>query len=72
MLKLLGLIIAFFGLFNLEHSGLSISSLMQLLTGIALFFAETLIAHMMFVQREKTRAYYRRRKWVSSIAALVI
>ncbi|CAM3681061.1 hypothetical protein POAN111098_01755 [Polynucleobacter antarcticus] len=62
MLKALGLIITFFGLFNFEQYGLSISSFMQLLTGITLFFAETLITHLMFVQREKTRFYYRRRR----------
>lgn len=62
MLKVLGLLIALFGLFNLEQYGISISTLMQLLTGIALFFAETLIAHVMFVAREKTKAHYRRHR----------
>lgn len=61
MLKFLGLFVMFISFYGLQNGGFDLGLIGGFLVGLLLFLSEALIAHVVFIQREKVRARYRRR-----------
>jgi thiamine transporter ThiT len=60
MMKFLGLFVMFISFYGLQR-GFDLGLIGGFLVGLVLFLSEALMAHVIFVQREKVRAKYRRR-----------
>ena len=61
MVKVLGLFLMFISAYCLEQGGLDLGLVQAFFIGLFMFFSEALFAQLVFVQREKVRAVYRRR-----------
>jgi hypothetical protein len=62
MVKILGLFIMFISFYCLQNNSFDWGMVQAFLVGLFMFFSEALFAHVFFVQREKVRAHYRRRR----------
>lgn len=60
MVKFIGLFLMFISAYCLGESGLDLGLVQAFFIGLFIFFSEALIGHVLFVQREKERARYRR------------
>ena len=60
MLKFIGIFLMILSWWGLER-GFSVSLVLGFLFGLFLVFSQGIFAHLMFVEREKARAKYRRR-----------
>lgn len=61
MVKLIGLFFVLIGVNGL-HYQFNLASLSQCIFGVFLVCSQGLFSHLMFVEREKVKAQYRRRK----------
>jgi len=62
MIKFIGLFFMFLSWASLSNGGFDIGLCLWFLFGLFLVCSEGLFAHLMFKEREKVRAYYRRRR----------
>lgn len=63
MIKLIGLFFMFLSWAAQSTGGFDFQLCLWFLLGLFLVCSEGLFSHLMFKQREKIRAQYRRRKW---------
>jgi len=61
MIKFIGIFLMFISFMGLER-GFSLSLVLWFLFGLFLVFSQGIFGHLMFTQREKVRAQYRRRR----------
>ena len=61
MIRFIGIFLILVSWIGLER-GFSFSALLCLLFGVFLVFSQGIFSHLMFVEREKVRAQYRRRR----------
>jgi len=61
MIKLIGIFLVFLSAMALER-GFSVSLLIWLFFGLFLICSQGIFDHLLFVEREKVRAQYRRRR----------
>ena len=61
MIKFIGIFLVFLSAMGLER-GFSVSLLIWLLFGLFLICSQGIFGHLLFVEREKVRAQYRRRR----------
>lgn len=61
MIRFIGIFLVFLSLMGLER-GFRLSLLVWLLFGLFLVCSQGIFGHLMFVEREKVRAQYRRRR----------
>ena len=62
MVKILGLFVMFISFYCLQNNPFDWGMAQAFLVGLFMFRSEALFSHLLFVQREKVRAQYRRRK----------
>lgn len=61
MIKFIGIFFMFISALALQH-GFALSLVLWFLFGLFLVFSQGIFAHLMFTEREKVRAQYRRRR----------
>lgn len=61
MIKFIGIFLMFLCFWSLER-GFSFSAILWFLIGLFLVFSQGIFSHLMFVEREKVKTQYRRKR----------